>query len=67
LVMQAECMNESRMWGKSVEQDWMQTGQKESRVWWEECGTGLDMQPGYEGEQDVVGRVWNRAGYADRV
>ncbi len=40
---------------------------KESRVYWEECGAGLDMQAGYEGEQGVVGRVWNRAGYADRV
>ncbi len=29
----------------------------ESRVWWEECGAGLDMQTGYEGEQGVVGRV----------
>ena len=38
LVMQTECMNESR-------------------VWWEECGAGLDMQTGYEGEQGVVGRV----------
>ncbi len=45
----------------------MQTGQKEGRVWWEECGAGLDMQTGYEGEQDVGGRVWSRAGYADRV
>ncbi len=27
---------------------------KKSRVWWEECGTGLDMQTGYEGEQGGV-------------
>ncbi len=31
-------------------------------MWWEECGAGLDMQTGYEGEQGVVGRVWSRAG-----
>ncbi len=39
---------------------------KESSVWWKECGAGLDMQTEYEGEQEVVGRVWSRAGNAAR-
>ncbi len=51
-----------------MEQGWIcRQGMKESRVWREECGAGLDMQTEYEGEQVVVGRVWSRAGYADRV
>ncbi len=61
-------MKESRVWweecGAGLD---MQTRQKEGRVWWEECGPGLDMQTGYKGEQGVVGRVWSRAGYANRI
>ncbi len=51
-----------------MEQGWIcRQGMKESMVWWEECGAGVDMQTGYEGEQGVVGRVWSRAGYANKI
>ncbi len=61
----AESRRRTRCGRKSVEQGWIcRQGMKESRVWGEECGAG---QTGYEGEQAVVGRVWSRAGYADRV
>ncbi len=41
-----------RMWNRADRQC-----MNESRMWWEECGAGLDMQTGYEGEQGVVERV----------
>ncbi len=51
LVLQTECMNDvGEEWSRAGYADTRQ-GMKGSRLWWEECGAGLDMQTGYEGEQ----------------